>query len=263
MGQHRQVLLATRAKPLYLMRLSSNPVQHHKMQPRRESVDTHAMSKCEELRKLALARQGTRWNRYTCISDYHGGAYECEYVSPFTRTAGNIDAEVMVLLQDWCSSEFLEKPYNQVICRLGYDPKLETNKNLIQLLRDHFSLSLTEVYATNLFPFIKQGALSNTIPQRDLDRAAREFALPQVDVVKPRLVICLGIATFNAMRTACCLRRVKNIESGINAPFSHNTSQIWCQAHTGRLGKNNRNRGGVDRVSVDWSAMATRRRIAA
>ena len=54
-------------------------------------------------RLLALARlrQATRWPGYKSIADYHHGVYECDFVSPYTKTAGNVDAEVMVLLQDW------------------------------------------------------------------------------------------------------------------------------------------------------------------
>jgi restriction system protein len=51
---------------------------------------------------------------------------------------------------------------------------------------------------------------------------------------------------------------VKNLEEGINkvSPFYYQESAIFCQAHTGNLGKNNRNKGGIDRVSKDWEKMS-------
>ena len=39
--------------------------------------------------------------------------------------------------------------------------------------------------------------------KRDFVRAANEFALPQIQIVEPKIVICLGLATFNALRRAC------------------------------------------------------------
>jgi hypothetical protein len=63
------------------------------------------MDKRARLLSLARLRQSTRWRGYTSIADYHGGVYECDFVSPYTKTAGNSDAEIMVLLQDWSSHE--------------------------------------------------------------------------------------------------------------------------------------------------------------
>jgi hypothetical protein len=58
------------------------------------------MDKQDALLALAKLRQGTRWPGYNCIGDYHAGAYECDLVSPYTKSAGNVDAEIMVMLQD-------------------------------------------------------------------------------------------------------------------------------------------------------------------
>jgi restriction system protein len=162
----------------------------------------------------------------------------------------------MVLLQDWSSEERLSGPLDEDARDIGHTPSLDTNRNLQDLLFTHFGLALREIYATNLFPFIKPGPMDAEIPMADLVRAAKEFALPQIEIVEPRISVCLGLHTFNAVRAACGARRVSNIEQGVSSPFSHGVSQIWCQAHTGRLGKNNRNRGGVDRVSQDWARMA-------
>lgn len=63
------------------------------------------MSKPARLLALAKLRQATRWPNYTSIGDYHGGIYECDLVSPFTKAAGIVDSEIMVLLQDWSSEK--------------------------------------------------------------------------------------------------------------------------------------------------------------
>ena len=213
------------------------------------------MDKIAKLLELARARQASRWPGYRPLVEYHGGAYECDFVSPYTKSAGNVNAAVMVLLQDWSSHERLAGEFDRDAAELGHTPALPTNRNLVLLLKTHFQLELREVYGTNLFPFIKAGGLSSGIPESDLQRAAREFAIPQIEIVEPRLVICLGLRTFNGLRKALGKEPSKTVASAIESPVSLGASRIWCQAHTGALGQNNRNRGGVDRVSGDWEGM--------
>lgn len=64
--------------------------------------DKHA-----RLLELARRRQGTRWPPHKCIADYHRGQYECDFGSPYTKSASKADAKVMVLLQDWSCDETL------------------------------------------------------------------------------------------------------------------------------------------------------------
>jgi uracil-DNA glycosylase len=207
--------------------------------------------KAARLLDLAHRRQAARWG-YTPLDAYHGGAYERDFVSPYTATAGNVDADVMILLQDWSSDDNLRGPFDAEAAEKGYTPSSPTNKNLIRLLREHFDLPLCRTYATNLFPFIKRGAMNAWIPVRDLTRAAREFAIPQIEIVAPRLVVCLGLATCNGLRRALEMPRAQTLAEAVTHPFSYNGSRVWCQAHTGNLGQNNR---GREQVARDWLAM--------
>ena len=214
------------------------------------------MSKRTELLTLSRIRKTSRWLGYSCIGDYHNGAYECDHVSPYTKAASNVDSKIFVLLQDWSSDLGLSGPLDECAKSLGYTPSEPTNQNLSRLLEKHFQVSTSQVFATNLFPFVKPGAMSERIPRADLVRAATEFAIPQVKIVNPSLVICLGLATFNAMLKACGRRSVSNITQARAAVFRLADTMVWCQAHTGALGQINRNRGGVDRVHSDWSTMS-------
>lgn len=213
------------------------------------------MDKHARLLELAKKRQrDSSWRGYGRIGDYHGGVYECDHVSPYTKSAGNVDAKVFVLLQDWASHDWLNGQCDLDAVRLGRKPSLATNRNLDRLLA-LLGVDLGEAFATNLFPFIKCGDLSAPLPMRDLLRAAREYAIPQVEIVAPQLVVCLGVQTFNALRIAAGLRRTANTQAAIDSPFELVGASVWCQAHTGALGQKNRNRDGVDRVSSDWIRM--------
>jgi restriction system protein len=163
----------------------------------------------------------------------------------------------MVVLQDWSSDAALGQKaihYDCVCC--GYGKKVRTNLKLIELLKRYFSVDLKDIFATNLFPFIKRGTLSARIRFRDLVRAAGEFGIPQIKIVKPRLVVCLGKDTFYAIR--CAWRddedRIRSLSEAIGNPFQIGRTKIWCQAHTGHWGQINRNKGRR-RVSSDWNRM--------
>jgi len=212
--------------------------------------------KKEKLLALAHKRQRNVPHGYKGIGDYHNGAYECEYVSPYTRSANNTNADIMFILQDWCSDELLSQPVNPEIIRLGHMPELPTNKNLKTLLKTHLGTELEDTYGTNLFPFIKPGNISSTIPKNDLTEAAINYAIPQIEAISPKIVICLGVAVFNAIRNGLELPQVKNLEAAIATPFQFRESIVWAQSHPGGLGRAGRNRGGVDRVSADWAVMA-------
>ena len=214
-------------------------------------------------RLLALSRrrQESEWpceRNYKCIGDYHGGVYECDFVSPYTIGARNVDSELMILLQDWASDDVLRNDYLEATVTVGHDPSRGTNKRLKELLRHHFRLELNEVYATNVFPFIKRGRMNRSIAKRDLVRAAREFALPQIEIVGPRLAVCLGKAAFNAVAIASGRPPAKSLADAIEiaSPFEIGSTQVWCQAHTGQQGTNYRNRSEADQVATDWDRMA-------
>ena len=212
----------------------------------------NATQKKSILLELAAKRRRTSWPGYCGIGKYHDGAYECDYVSPYTKSANNVDAEVMILLQDWSSDAALNGDLDPAARDLGYTPSLPTNRNLKRLLSNHLGLELQQVYATNLFPFIKEGTMSSPVPFRDFVRAAREFAIPQIQAVSPKILICLGLSTFNAVLVASGAAPKKPMATAILSPMELGSTQIWCQAHTGGRGQSNR---GREQVEKDWCNM--------
>ena len=211
--------------------------------------------KKEQLLRLAKLRQSKNYEGYFNLEHFDNGLWECDFVSPFSKSSHNENSDILLVLQDWSSVEGLEVTFDQESFDLGYDPKLRTNINMIQLLTEYFGKDLNDVYTTNLFPYIKSGAMNSSIGTKHMNLAACEFTLPMIDIIKPRLVICFGISTFNALRKALGHRKVDRIADGIDDVFQYKNSLIYCQSHPGQLGKNNRNRGSVDRVNDDWRKM--------
>ena len=85
---------------------------------------------------------------------------------------------------------------------LGQFPFLPTNRNLKALLGSHMGVSFSDTYATNAFAFVRSGKMDAHIPFPDLVRSAAAYALPQIAIVRPKMVLCLGSASFNAVRRA-------------------------------------------------------------
>jgi uracil-DNA glycosylase len=205
--------------------------------------DKHA-----RLLELARLRQQAKWprdKRYRCIGDYDCGLYECDFVSPYTIGAQNVDTELMILLQDWAPDDRLSGPFLPERCTVGHDPSRRTNRRRHELLLRHFALELEEVYATNVFPFIKV----HKIQPEDFVRAAEEFALPQIKIVEPRLAVCLGKAAFNAVSVAASRSDIVSRAATIKSPFWIGKTQVWRQAHPARK--------TVAQVAEDWARMAS------
>jgi uracil-DNA glycosylase family 4 len=183
------------------------------------------MTKEKELSKLAKLRQKTKYDGYKSIADYEDGFYECDYVSPYSKSANNINADVFIVLQDWSSDDNMHGVCHETN-RLGYTPSVGTNIKLIEYLKKYLDLELKDTYTTNLFPFIKMGDMSANIPIKDMRRAAKDFTLPMIQIIRPKIVIALGRKTYNSLWD-CCDDKVEVVESS----FKYGTTKVFHQPH--------------------------------
>jgi hypothetical protein len=222
------------------------------------------MGKKEALADLILLRKQDRKPKYHALSDFDGGFYDGDWITPWTISACNLDADLMIVAQDWSSAQTLESPKRskpaqkeaRKLC--GQDANLPTNKTLKALLKRHFELEFADIYATNVFVFIKPGTISAKIPIEDLAYCAKKYTLPQIEIVQPRMVLCLGKGTFNAIQLALGYPLSKLSEASL--PNGHtkyrNGAEIYGVPHTGSWGT--RNAGGIDNVGAIWGRLANR-----
>lgn len=203
------------------------------------------MNKLTELRNLVSKRREpisgtleTNYSRnYLKLGDFHNGGYDFDdHVVPYSKSAFNLNAKIMIILQDWASENFLNRPINEVQKQLGHDPVLPTNKNLFRLLDKFFDLEFSEVYATDVFPFVKSGDMGTKIPMADMVLAANQFAIPQIKIISPKLVICLGRQTFNSIRKASGLKEISLSEPLEKNNFSIGNSIVIGAHHVGGMG---------------------------
>lgn len=124
-----------------------------------------------------------------------------EWISPYTKGANRPNG-IALVLQDWASEDGLKVGWNSEIARLGRNPKIKTNKVLEVLLQRVLDVSLTDVYATNAFPFVKPGGMSSPISQKLVDSTVRTFLLRELEIASPRVVLALGNVAHESLRRA-------------------------------------------------------------
>jgi restriction system protein len=214
--------------------------------------------KREALLQLARRRQADRPPPpHRRLAEFHGGYYECDYVSPWTISAANVAAEVMIIGQDWASSKTLEQEPDEDRQRLGQDRLSPTNTNLRDFLERFMGLKFSDTYATNAFPFIKYGAKNAGIPFKDLVRYAKTYTLPQIEIVSPRIAICLGKKTFDAVRSAAGLGRIEGDEAVFPGPHTRiGSAEVYGAPHPSPQGMIRA--GGKDAAGRIWKMLADR-----
>lgn len=162
--------------------------------------------KSEALRRLVEARRRDTLVGYT--GDYLRFAdvdCDCEYVVPWTISADAVHADLMLIAQDWTSVDFvrgLDAKEREEQRRTGQIARLATNVRIREQVLPHFGLTFAQTYATDAFAFVKRGAMTAPLPFGDLVRSSAAYALPQIGIVRPKMVLCLGSRTFNAVRRA-------------------------------------------------------------
>ncbi|SDJ99880.1 restriction system protein [Bradyrhizobium sp. Rc2d] len=221
------------------------------------------MNKSAALGELVAKRRNETELAYHHLHSFDQGMWDCEHVVPWTKSACNVDAALILIGQDWASEKFLREPrYNtseRVSARkaAGQDEYLPTNRRLKSLLRTHFRMEFAQTYATDVLVFIKPGNMTGNVPMKDMLYCAETYTLPQMRIIQPVIAICLGAKTFNSVRRALMLADLKLKEA--HAPPAHtiyNGTEIYGVPHTGGLG--HANAGGMERIDQIWSGLATR-----
>ncbi|UDL87274.1 hypothetical protein LGH82_18955 [Mesorhizobium sp. PAMC28654] len=217
------------------------------------------MTKRAALRKLAIARKNDRLPPHRCFGDFHDGAYDRQdYVVPWTISAHNYDSDVMIIGQDWNSEANLAGPFDPDQQQFGQKPDLPTNRNLRRLLLEHLGMRFEQTYATDLFVFAKPGNMDSRISRAHLAYCAETYCRPQIDIVNPLVVICLGSATYNTLRRAEGLPRLTLTEA-LKERFPYRNSEIFAVTHTG--GRTFNAAGGFEGVRLQWERIANRLQV--
>jgi hypothetical protein len=211
---------------------------------------------------VALRRTEESTEHYFALHGFQDGMWDFDYVVPWTKSASNVDAKLMIIGQDWASEQSLKdlrhNTPERVASRqqLGHDTHLPTNRNLKEWL-GFFDLTWEQTYATNVSVFIKQGGISAKVEMSLLESCAEKYTVPQIRIVKPLMAICLGADTFNSVRGALGKPRIRLRDAiKLNEYVVENETEIYGVPHAGGLGM--ASFGGRASVEHIWRQLATR-----
>ncbi|MBU3656340.1 MAG: hypothetical protein FGM23_08320 [Alphaproteobacteria bacterium] len=210
------------------------------------------MKKLDRIRDLSYKRRQDRLEGFLNVSDFHDGRYDThDFVSPYSKTACNLDADVMLIGQDWSSEDRLNKGYSEVIAKLGYDPTIPTNKNLKKLLKEFLNLDFGDCYATNLFVFIKKNGMSGSIPKKDFVYCANKYTIEEIKIINPKIVICMGSNAFKIL-SKIMTGNEKTLKDYNDPIYDANSgAHIIGVYHPG--GQGTANAGGTEKVRERWA----------
>jgi restriction system protein len=186
-----------------------------------------------------------------------------DFVSPYSKTACNLNADVMLIGQDWSSQDTLksyQKEKANEVAKTGYDANIPTNKNLQNLLKEKLKLNFSDCYATNLFVFIKPKKISSPIKKKYFIECAKEYTLPEIAIVKPKIVICLGSQVFKVLSKVitgteanfltCFDNHIIDKNSDAHIIDENSGAYLLGSYHPGGLGT--KAAGGKENVKKHW-----------
>lgn len=187
------------------------------------------------------------------------GKYDSDQIGPWSLWQGNLDAEILVVGQDWGDVDFFVKHH-------GVDPETNrTNQNLELLLRE-VGVSVAPpgrvqhqvAFFTNAVLCLKTGGLQAKLQRTWLDNCVLAFLLPLIEIVRPKVVISMAQEVSKALLSSRLGRPVRsssNSELVEKAPYDCFVGSVLFPVYHCGAGSINRNRS-LPEQQQDWRRIA-------
>ena len=212
---------------------------------------------------------------------------DCREINLWSYWQGSLDADILLVGQDWGnpwdkSCKYLMEKIrcagHAVVPDYVVGSTNPTDCNLVKLFQS-IGYDITKpndkIFFTNFVLGYRTGRISGGF-QNTWAKQDRAFFPRLVDIIKPKVILCLGKSTYKAVMKAMDLPIPKAVsryntflESSCNPQkitFSNGqTSCIFALAHCGSFGTMNRNRGSIvskgDRLELqkrDWAKIKSK-----
>jgi len=180
-----------------------------------------------------------------------GGVYDCDHIGAWTRWAGNLDAEVIIVGQDFSELDFFRSHQGHPSTGANIS---STNRNLIRLIQEGLGFDIapyeigretkSPLFFTNSVLCIKPGKASDPLKQSWANQCCKKFLKPLVEtIIRPKAVITLSTTAYKGVKSAFgikasnALRDVVGSEEGISL---NGSCVLFPMYHCGGLGLVNR-----------------------
>lgn len=189
-------------------------------------------------------------------SQIAGGQFDCEQLGPWSLWQGNLDAELLVIGQDWGDDNYFVR--NQ-----GRDTDDNpTNRGLRKLL-SNIGLDpgppsapvAQPLFFTNAVLGIKSGGMSAELKHDWLRHSSVHFTAPLIEIIQPRLIVTVGISAFKALRLIFPSLPYESMNGLLKYPPFHLPGKriLFAVSHCGGLGLANRT---MEEQLKDWQKIA-------
>jgi DNA polymerase len=138
----------------------------------------------------------------------HGGVFDCDEIGAWSRWQGNVDAELMVIGQDWGDVAWFVREKGRST------NTSKTNTTLVRLLASiGFQIGLPRetsdrgsVFLTNALLCLKDGGAQARVWEGWFSNCGTRFLRPTIALVQPKVVVCLGKRAYDAVVKAYGMR---------------------------------------------------------
>jgi uracil-DNA glycosylase family 4 len=183
-----------------------------------------------------------------------GGIYDnTGHIGPWTQWQDNLDSELMVVGQDWGGVEYFTDKRG-----LEQDNN-ETNTRLIDLLAaigiqinlPANTLGERRLFFTNAALCLRPGRLTGPVSSRWFSNCGPLFLRPQVELIRPKVVVTLGYYAYRAVCKSFGLKPAQRMRDAIQREPEQlpNGSILVPVYHCGKNGQRSRS---LNEQKQDW-----------
>lgn len=186
----------------------------------------------------------------------------------------HLNAELLLVGQDWGSTDYADEYMKRItkessleagsFCYME-DNNNTTNLNICELMKSIYNVDLkmdrniqTQLFFTNYVPWYREkGKKISGDYKKSWEEPSKKFFCELVEIIKPKVVLCLGQKTYNNVCNALKIPEAKKgksyseiIERGYqNAAVKGTNVKVFPLAHPGYWGTRNRN---LEKQMSDW-----------
>jgi len=201
-----------------------------------------------------------------------GGTYDAPHMGPWTRWAHDLNADLMVIGQDWGDEAYfrandgldkLTNPTNKTLRVLldGVGRQIPAPPQRDADTSDEESRAMCGIYLTNALLWLKSGGLSAPVSDSWFGDAAVPFLKEQIEIVRPRVIVALGQRAYDCVLRAYGLRPHKGpfrlaVEdrNGVALPLDGQSTRLLAVYHCGTRIRNTLRE--MDEQMRDWQRVA-------
>ncbi len=184
------------------------------------------------------------------------GQYDSDHIGPWSLWQANMNAEVVVVGQDWGNTKYFNKWQ-------GRDQSVDnpTNENLQKLL-SIIGVKIGRpqdqqdqvIFLTNLILCLKTGGLQGRVEDEWFANCSHAFFKPLIEIINPRAIIALGKKVSESILALYGIPYRKNIpfsEMLSNSPYNLTAPTVLFPVYHCGAGSVNRNRS-MPEQKEDW-----------